>query len=734
MKNIFVITFALITNLIWSQYCPFIGPDLSLPCGVTSATLTADLSQCGGGQNPNQTTNYQNTQIPFVNQTNNGTSVIMTDDSQQGPFPIGFNFCFFGNTYNQFYIGSNGWISFSPNQPTTYTSANVPSAATPVNSVLGVWQDWHPGIGGQIRYQTQGVAPCRKLVVSWINMPMFSCTNLQGTFHIVLYESTNVIEVHILNKPNCTQWANGTATQAVQNSTGTQAVVTPGRNSTQWTTSNDGRRWTPSGPVVTPTPTWYQVGNPVAIGTGLTITVNPPQPGAYYTCHLEYPTCYAGWSNCNGQQGLGPDTIFVQPGPPNLPPPIINLTNPTCNLSCDGTIDVIPQGGNGVQTISWTGGQSPLFNQTGLCAGQYSFTITDAAGCSVTSNATLIDPPVPVVSTITSQDTICVYSNNEILSVVSNPGWTYQWSSDGSILSGNGTSQINADFSNLTPNQWYTTSVVGYNQSGCPSLPVTVSSFTLQVIPVITQIGPFCSYDNCQDLTATPLGGIFLGDGVFGSQFCPQNSSIFNQVDYIYDQSGCQFISSITVTVNPRPEILEINPDNAYVQICDGLDSTTLSLQVISNMNPTTNYWLVLGDTIETNTYNGSFGEGITQVGAYIVSAEGCVSLNQTTTVNVVKCPEIIYYVPNTFTPDGDEHNQVFEVVFTSGFDPNDFHLEIWNRWGELIWESYDHTDNWDGTYNGSVCQSGVYLWKIKFGNEDNDGSQLLYGHVNILR
>ncbi len=127
----------------------------------------------------------------------------MSDDSQQGPFNIGFTFCFFGTTYTQFYVGSNGWISFSGGQPTTFTTVPIPTAnpLVPKNCIMGPWQDWHPGLGGQIRYQVSGVAPCRKLTVSWIGVPMFSCTGNQGTFHIVIYESTNVIENHIANKP-----------------------------------------------------------------------------------------------------------------------------------------------------------------------------------------------------------------------------------------------------------------------------------------------------------------------------------------------------------------------------------------------------------------------------------------------------------------------------------------------------------------------------------------------------
>ena len=363
---------------VYSQYCPSLGPNQILPCGVGSTTLTADLSQCGpGGPNPNQTTNYNCVNIPYVAQTNTGTQLFMGDDTQQGPFQIGFNFCYFGQTYNQFWVGSNGWVSFSAGQPTTFTSAAIPNAGfnIPKNCIMGPWQDWHPGVGGQIRYQVQGVAPCRKLVVSWINMPMFGCTQTLGTFHIVIYESSNYIENHIQSKPFCA-WANGTAVQGIHNLPGTVGITVVGRNSTQWTANNDAFRWVPSGPTVTPTLTWYQVGNPNPIGTGPTITVTPPPAGANYTCHLVYPICNAGWSTCNlGVGNLGPDTVFVQPGPPNLPPPLVNFANPTCAGSCDGLIDVNPIGGTGIITISWNNQPNNL-TLLNLCSGIYTVSYT----------------------------------------------------------------------------------------------------------------------------------------------------------------------------------------------------------------------------------------------------------------------------------------------------------------------------------------------------------------------
>ena len=73
---------------VYSQYCPALGPDQLLPCGVNTTTLTADLSGCGpGGANPNQTTNYSVASIPYVAQTNTGTQVFLGDDVVS-PLPI----------------------------------------------------------------------------------------------------------------------------------------------------------------------------------------------------------------------------------------------------------------------------------------------------------------------------------------------------------------------------------------------------------------------------------------------------------------------------------------------------------------------------------------------------------------------------------------------------------------------------------------------------------------------
>jgi len=94
----------------------------------------------------------------------------------------------------------------------------------------------------------------------------------------------------------------------------------------------------------------------------------------------------------------------------------------------------------------------------------------------------------------------------------------------------------------------------------------------------------------------------------------------------------------------------------------------------------------------------------------------------------------LIFYVPNIFTPDNDSFNQVWQPIFTAGVDPYDFHLTVFNRWGEIVWESYDYNAAWNGMYGGSLVQDGVYVWKIEFKETMSDKRHHYTGHVTILK
>jgi gliding motility-associated-like protein len=103
-------------------------------------------------------------------------------------------------------------------------------------------------------------------------------------------------------------------------------------------------------------------------------------------------------------------------------------------------------------------------------------------------------------------------------------------------------------------------------------------------------------------------------------------------------------------------------------------------------------------------------------------------------TKTIVLPGQVIYYVPNTFTPDGNSFNNKFEPVFTEGIVENSYHLSIYNRWGEILFESFNLNVGWDGTYGSQIVKEGIYVWTIEFVEEESKEKRLLTGYVNLMK
>jgi gliding motility-associated-like protein len=90
-----------------------------------------------------------------------------------------------------------------------------------------------------------------------------------------------------------------------------------------------------------------------------------------------------------------------------------------------------------------------------------------------------------------------------------------------------------------------------------------------------------------------------------------------------------------------------------------------------------------------------------------------------------------IYYIPNSFSPEKES----FKPVFSAGLDVYDYHFTIYNRYGEILFESYNESYGWNGMYgdNGFV-PVGVYVWKLEFGDLTTDERHTEVGHVNVMR
>ena len=170
-----------------------------------------------------------------------------TDDVWSNIIALPFNFNFYGNIYNKLVIGVNGIISFD----TTYAGAfcpwsfsdQVPSSSLPLNSIFGAYHDIDPSMYGNINYNVYGVAPNRAFVINFDSVAQFDCTNLSTTQQIVLYESTNDIEVYIKDKPLCSGWNNGNAVIGIQNAIGLMGIAPLNRNTGAWSATNEAWRF-----------------------------------------------------------------------------------------------------------------------------------------------------------------------------------------------------------------------------------------------------------------------------------------------------------------------------------------------------------------------------------------------------------------------------------------------------------------------------------------------------------
>jgi len=87
------------------------------------------------------------------------------------------------------------------------------------------------------------------------------------------------------------------------------------------------------------------------------------------------------------------------------------------------------------------------------------------------------------------------------------------------------------------------------------------------------------------------------------------------------------------------------------------------------------------------------------------------------------------------FTPDRDNLNNSFRPIFTTGYAVYNYHLTIFNRFGELVFESYNASHGWDGTYGIlDIARSSVYIWQVEYGVNISDKIYIENGTVPLLR
>jgi gliding motility-associated-like protein len=462
-------------------------------------------------------------------------------------------------------------------------------------------------------------------------------------------------------------------------------------------------------PVVNPSGGTFLWGNG---SSGATLTISPITT-----------TQYAVLYNYSGCLAQGSAFVVVNPIP------TVTLSNETICAGESVTLSPAsaqPSGGS----YSWsTNNTNSSITVNPTSTSNYSLTYT-VNGCSSTPASAIVTVnPVPTL-TINSP-AICIGETATLTATPNLPGGSVVWTPTNET-----TTSID-----VTPVITSTYSAI-YILNGCSSNSVS-TSVTVNAIPNVSfdvSILEGCSplsvqlWNTSQDANLSTL-----------TEWAIDNSSNFNG-DTINPTlfSGCHDIT-LSMTVNGCVGTVtyddficaESIPVASFSPNINSFTESSQAIELINQSIGASSYSWNMGDGTFYTTTDVTHMYGQTSSGQTIwltaTSDLGCVD---STSITIPYEDAIIYFIPNTFTPDGNEFNNIFLPVFTAGIDFHTFEMSIFNRWGEVIFYSDDPTRGWEGTFGnqGLDVQSGVYTYLISFKTPQLDDRQIITGHVNLIR
>lgn len=405
----------------------FAGDDVERECDDEAVTLTATYHASGIDTTAYDINVLDSCPLP---PTTGGTSAqIDVDDTWSDVIDLGFDFCFFGDTYSQILIGANGVLTFDTSEAGEFCEWNVddpiPNPAVITNAIFGAYHDINPGTCGTIEYSILGSAPARQFVVNFDNVCHFSCGDLMTSQQIILYETSNNIDVNIFDKPVCTGWNDGNAVIGVQNADGTLGFAPVGRNTSGWSASNEFYRFSPAG-VNSSVFEWRDSDGNIIADTE-TITVTPTEDTTTYTAAVTY-------TNCDGSDNTVTDEVIVTTGT------VFTVDIDGDSVICDSGSSPLTANANGADdtnaTYLWSTGETTQTIQVSE-SGTYTVDVTIGNCSEMGSINVSVSPPIDVTINEGVEIFGCGGSNTILTANSSEPNLTYQWlDEDGTELAG----------------------------------------------------------------------------------------------------------------------------------------------------------------------------------------------------------------------------------------------------------------------------------------------------------
>lgn len=406
------------------------------------------------------------------------------------------------------------------------------------------------------------------------------------------------------------------------------------------------------------------------------------------------------------------------------PNPVINAGNDV--TVCEGTSVTLTATGGTAYTWDNNVTQGVAFTPS---VGTMTYTVVDnnPNGCSGTDQVVVTVNPNPTVNA--GNDTLICQGVS--ISLSGSGASTYTW--DNGVVNG----------VPFTPAGTTTYTVTGTTAQGCTDTDqVQISITPTPVVSFVPSTTFGCTPVNVTFTNTSQSNNSF--QWIFGNG---STSTGAGPVSTTYTGTGCFDVTLISTTTNGC--VGQLTQSGIVCVAANPVASFYASPGTVSMVDSYTN---MVNESTGATSYSWNFGDGSGtsnlfapghafpdnvagnyQITLIATSEFGC---KDTAKVNIEVQDELIYYVPNSFTPDDDEYNPIFKPVFTAGFDPFDYKLLIFDRWGEVVFESNDALYGWNGTYAGSegVCQDGVYTWKIEFKTTRTDERKMIIGHVTLIR
>lgn len=409
----------------------------------------------------------------------------------------------------------------------------------------------------------------------------------------------------------------------------------------------------------------------------------------------------------------------------------VNVTVNSDTMTCPGEpviLNAIATGGGGNYTYLWsTGENTQSISVTPPSTQNYTVQVTDACLNQTASAIGTVTVPTfnpIVISKNPDIVEICPYITHTLTaSATGGAGqFSYSWNdANGIEISTTGTVDVTPSSSTF-----YTiivTDLCGNSESA--QVNYTITSPPLLVSTTPEQI--ICPGDSVQ-ISVSSTGG--YGQHYYNWLHSGETSSTIWVNPYT--------TTTYTVSVSDECQTFTVE-GNSLVTVISPVADFTISSHTLFNNMPITFQNLSTGAI----SYQWDFGDGNNSTlvhpnntystpGTYYVTLISTNYLGCTDTViKPIRIQEEYWiYVPNTFTPDGNEFNNYFSASYVNIVENN---VEIFNRWGELVFTSDNIRWFWDGTYDGKACQDGTYTYKIKFRTKSGI-EDVIVGHVNVLR